>query len=983
MTGVVCTRGRALALLTALMAALGVPAVAFAQAATFKVAFFNIQSGKGEPALAGRPVLFTDTSNCTDTTNPVNGWGTGFVQQHLVNAVGNDSKVVALGLAESWASVCGSPENVRQVLGWKARSSEHNGVALVARFGFAGPEEWQQLDTSLNTNAADTMWVLRRPVCLDEACTKSVNVFVSHWFADGTSKNTSYDRQAAGTAAFLQRAGGMMPHVLVGDLNVWDGATNACGQMPNNIGLQRLRDAGYSDAWLLLRGAAEGFTGMTNRAGCGAPEGYAWKRPDYVWTTKDLKPIAIDRFGIVTPGDAAPSDHYGLIAEFAVPGTEPPPSGGPAALASTTALPADIVLHAKNASAITGNWQLVDDAQAAGGTRIWNPDAGMAKLAAPLAAPVNYFQLTFHAEAGKPYRLWLRGRAERDYYGNDSVYVQFTNSVTETGAPVNQIGSTTAVWAGIEDGAGCGLAGWGWQDNGYGAGVLGPLVYFSTTGPQTIRIQQREDGISIDQVVLSSVQYLATSPGATKNDTSILPATVYPPVSTAPAPVVEIAFAAATTTATAGTWRLMADSTAAGGIAIANPDAGAAKITTALTAPANYVEFTFTADAGRPYRLWLRGRADRNHYANDSVFAQFSTSVDGAGVPVTRIGTTDALVVNLEECGGCGVSGWGWQDTGYGAGVLGPLVTFGTGGTQTMRLQTREDGFRIDQVVLSAGHYLATAPGSLKDDTTILTAPAPEPLPAPGAPVTIRVLQWNLHHGVGTDGVYNLERIATWMAAMTPDVVMLNEVEKYTSWGNENQPERYRAMLEARTGRRWYAVFTQEYGNWSANGKGHQILSTFPIEITDQALLSYTRVIGDANITVNGRNLTVSVTHLDPDSQAYRLAQARDVINWESAKPENRIVTGDFNAWPDQASILEMNKYYRDTWTEATGIGKAITFAGNSPVGATKNGRIDYIFLSRGAADVSVLASQVYDTRDANGVMPSDHRPVVTTFQVR
>ena len=249
--------------------------------------------------------------------------------------------------------------------------------------------------------------------------------------------------------------------------------------------------------------------------------------------------------------------------------------------------------------------------------------------------------------------------------------------------------------------------------------------------------------------------------------------------------------------------------------------------------------------------------------------------------------------------------------------------------------------------------------------------------------MAIRILQWNLHHGVGTDGVYDIERIATWIAKMNPDVVTLNEVEKYTGWGNEDQPARYRALLEAKTGKTWYSTFFQEYGSWSSNGKGHQILSTFPLELTDQAILCYTRVIGEANITVNGRNITLSVTHLDPNSPDYRLAQAKEVIAWESGKPENRIVTGDFNAWPDQSSILEMNKYYKDSWTEATAAGTAIAFTGNSPVGATKNGRIDYIFFSRNSTDLTVSASQVYDTRDANGVMPSDHRPVVTTFQVR
>ncbi len=365
---------------------------------------------------------------------------------------------------------------------------------------------------------------------------------------------------------------------------------------------------------------------------------------------------------------------------------------------TVTAAPADIVLHATDATSITGHWEMVDDAGAADGRRLWNPDAGAAKLTSPLAAPSSYFELTFNAEAGKPYRLWLRGRADRDYYGNDSVYVQFSSSVTADNAPVYRIGSTSATWVGIEDGSGCGLKGWGWQDNGYGVGVLGPLVYFSTTGPQTLRIQQREDGISIDQVVLSSVQYLTEAPGATKNDAVVLPATTVQPGTPPPASPAEIVLPVSAPATVAGTWRLLADSTAAAGIAIGNPDAGAAKITTALASPTSYVEFTFTASAGRDYRLWLRGRAERDFYGNDSVHVQFDSSVDGSGAAFARIGTTSALIVNLEDDSGRGLCGWGWQDTGYGAGALGPVVRFATDGPQTIRIQTREDGFRIDQI---------------------------------------------------------------------------------------------------------------------------------------------------------------------------------------------------------------------------------------------------------------------------------------------
>ena len=74
----------------------------------------------------------------------------------------------------------------------------------------------------------------------------------------------------------------------------------------------------------------------------------------------------------------------------------------------------------------------------------------------------------------------------------------------------------------LEDAGGAGVQGWGWADNGYGINVLGPLVYFSQSGPQRLRIQMREDGLGIDQVVLSAVRYLTARPGAAKNDTTIL-----------------------------------------------------------------------------------------------------------------------------------------------------------------------------------------------------------------------------------------------------------------------------------------------------------------------------------------------------------------------------------------------------------------------------------------------------------------------------
>jgi hypothetical protein len=123
------------------IATIAIPAIrASAADGAVKVAYWNVRSGKGVSALAGYAAPFVDTTNCTDATQPLNAWGAGAMQAELTKALG-DPAVVALGVSESWSNVCASPANIRQALGWKANTGEQNGVALIARFGFAGPEQ--------------------------------------------------------------------------------------------------------------------------------------------------------------------------------------------------------------------------------------------------------------------------------------------------------------------------------------------------------------------------------------------------------------------------------------------------------------------------------------------------------------------------------------------------------------------------------------------------------------------------------------------------------------------------------------------------------------------------------------------------------------------------------------------------------------------------------------------------------------------------
>lgn len=173
----------------------------------------------------------------------------------------------------------------------------------------------------------------------------------------------------------------------------------------------------------------------------------------------------------------------------------------------------------------------------------------------------------------------------------------------------------------------------------------------------------------------------------------------------------------------AGTWAVVADSTAASGFAMANPDLGAPEVITPLAAPENYFQMTFPAYSGKGYHLWIRGKAANNSYKHDSVFVQFSDTVTSAGTAEDRIGTTSAAAVVLQSCQGALEHEWGWTDNGWCG--LGANIRFSTTGTHTIRIQVREDGLSIDQIVLSPRTYLAAAPGVQANDKTILAANLP------------------------------------------------------------------------------------------------------------------------------------------------------------------------------------------------------------------------------------------------------------------
>jgi endonuclease/exonuclease/phosphatase family metal-dependent hydrolase len=259
--------------------------------------------------------------------------------------------------------------------------------------------------------------------------------------------------------------------------------------------------------------------------------------------------------------------------------------------------------------------------------------------------------------------------------------------------------------------------------------------------------------------------------------------------------------------------------------------------------------------------------------------------------------------------------------------------------------------------------------------------PKPAPPPPPTGTSTLRVLQWNTHHGgVGTDGKWDPSRLTTWIAKINPDVVSLNEVERFTGWGNTDEPALVASLLKQATGKTWYYKFSTASG--ADKGNGNLLLSRFPFVSTHVELLSHTRSAVSALIDVNGRTVTVTTTHLDADSTSDRMQEIAELTSWQRTLAEQRIVCGDFNASSGSGETSTMKQAYNDSWAVAQANDVDITYPGNT-AGNTRNGRIDYIYYSHAASRLALKSSQVFDTRDSKGVMPSDHRPLLTTFAVK
>ncbi len=232
----------------------------------------------------------------------------------------------------------------------------------------------------------------------------------------------------------------------------------------------------------------------------------------------------------------------------------------------------------------------------------------------------------------------------------------------------------------------------------------------------------------------------------------------------------------------------------------------------------------------------------------------------------------------------------------------------------------------------------------------------------------LTVMSFNIHHGVGTDNLLNLQRVADVIKTEGIDVVGLQEVDRH--WGDRS------AFVDQAA---WLADELDMHVVYGANldedplepGQprrqyGTAILSERPIREWDNTYLPKyegheQRGLLRARINVRGVWVTVYNTHLQHNDANERVEQAAAIDALIGEPDESVVLMGDLNARPDTPEIQTLVDELVDSWEEA-GVGDGYTYPVEDP-----NARIDYVLTS---GDVITRTAAVVFT-DA-----SDHLPV-------
>jgi endonuclease/exonuclease/phosphatase family metal-dependent hydrolase len=213
--------------------------------------------------------------------------------------------------------------------------------------------------------------------------------------------------------------------------------------------------------------------------------------------------------------------------------------------------------------------------------------------------------------------------------------------------------------------------------------------------------------------------------------------------------------------------------------------------------------------------------------------------------------------------------------------------------------------------------------------------------------MTLKVISWNIRHGLGLDGKQDISRIADELLKRDADIYAIQEVDIDTRRsGRVNQLE----YLSERLGMEGH--FTRFFGY----DDGDYGLATF----TKHPILNVDELILFSRLSKSNRALNVDI-HFEGQKIShynFHLPGTRSSICWRNIMkykfPTNSILSGDFNSTPNTSDMQRLKRKWKDINEQETCPGWDI---------------IDY-----NLSDMTPIETRIYET------VASDHNMLETKY---
>lgn len=235
----------------------------------------------------------------------------------------------------------------------------------------------------------------------------------------------------------------------------------------------------------------------------------------------------------------------------------------------------------------------------------------------------------------------------------------------------------------------------------------------------------------------------------------------------------------------------------------------------------------------------------------------------------------------------------------------------------------------------------------------------------------LTLVSYNIHSGIGTDGVFDLHRIGEVLREVSPDVAALQEVGDFRGrTSREEHPEHLAEMLGM------HMAFGP---NVIRNGRryGNVILSRLPILRSRNYDLSVKgkepRGALRCDLDLGGsKKLHVFCLHLGLSfgerRQQESLLLSADILR-DAVRSDPVVVCGDFNYWGNGPVTSLVRNAIHDAALQL-----------RSPA-RTYHSRFPFFRLDRIYVDAGVRPIEVHPHRSERAQVASDHLPLVMRFE--